>query len=310
MAGFDSRSFKTAWLGAKVAGRVSARLGGAFASRLWFTPWEIPITDKGRAKQAGWLEQTSPTTFFVEGREIKGFTAGKGPVVLLVHGWGEHGASLGGFIAPLIDAGYKVVGIDLPGHGATSRGQTDVFQLAGAVWGVANELGGIRAVVAHSMGGYITTVALSQDLPVESVVLIAPATNVQKAMVKFGQMLSLPERSITGLRASIERRFGDDVWDRLDAVSVARRFKVPALIVHDVEDAQVELEDSRALADAWSGARFMPTAGLGHSHILRDPEVLTATTRFLAEAANPFVPELVPTEALESDRERSTTTAA
>lgn len=308
MAGTDSRSLKTAWVATRLAGRFSARLGGHFASKLWFTPWEVPITEKGRVKQAGWLEQTEPTSFFVSGREIKGFTAGAGPTVLLVHGWGEHGASLGGFIAPLVEAGYRVVGIDLPGHGATSRGRTDIFQLADAVWGVANELGGIRAVVAHSMGGYVTTVALSQGLPVESIVLIAPAINVKKALVKFGAMLELPRRSIDGLRAYIQRHFGPDVWDRLDVVSLARRFDVPALIFHDTDDPQVDLEDSQALSRAWSGARFKTTSGLGHSHILRDPDVLSATTRFLAEAANPFRPELVPTQ--KAEPERSSTTAA
>lgn len=314
MAGTNSTSAKTAWVATKLTGRFSTRVGGHFASKLWFTPWEVPISAKGRAKQAGWLEQTTPTSFFVSGQDIKGFTAGTGPTVLLVHGWGEHAASLGGFIAPLVDAGYRVVGIDLPGHGATSRGQTDIFELADAVWGVANELGGVRAVVAHSMGGYVTTIALSQGLPVESVVLIAPAINVKKALVKFGEMLSLPQRALDGLRAHIQRRFGADVWERLHGVELAKHFDVPALIIHDTDDPQIDIEDSQALARAWSGARFKTTSGLGHSHILRDPEVLTATIRFLAEAANPFQPELVPTAGTDTERkterERSSTTAA
>lgn len=312
MAGTDSRSLKATWLATRLAGRISARLGGAFASRLWFTPWEVPVTPKGRAKQAGWLEATEPTSFYVDSREIHGFCAGEGPTVLLVHGWGEHGASLGGFIAPLVDAGYRVVGIDLPGHGATSRGRTNIFELAGAVWGVANELGGIQSVIAHSMGGYVTTVALSQGLLAESVVMIAPATSVQNALVKFGSMFMLPPRSIRGLRADIQRRFGDDVWTRLDGPALARNFKVPALIVHDSDDPQVDLSESEELAAAWPGARLVTTSGLGHTHILRAPEVLGWTTRFLAGSADPFTPELVPTtpEVIDLVPERSGSTAA
>ena len=312
MARTDSRSLKATWLATRLAGRFSTRLGGAFAARLWFTPWEVPVTAKGQAKQAGWLEATTPTSFYVDGREIRGFCAGEGPTVLLVHGWGEHGASLGGFIAPLVDAGYRVVGIDLPGHGATSRGRTNIFELASAVWGVANELGGIHSVIAHSMGGYVTTVALSQGLLTESVVFIAPATSVKNALEKFGSMFLLPPRSIHGLRADIQRRFGADVWDRLDGPALARTFKVPALIVHDSDDPQVDLAGSEELAAAWAGSRLITTSGLGHTHILRSPEVLGWTTRFLAEAANPFTPHLVHAAPHVTDRvpERSGSTAA
>src|SRR5687768_13117485 len=110
---------RATWLATKVTGHFSSRLAGRFASRLWFTPWPVPVGERARAKQAGWLAGTQPVTFDVGTHRIAGFSAGEGPAVLLVHGWGERAASLGAFVAPLVGAGFRVVGVDLPGHGET-----------------------------------------------------------------------------------------------------------------------------------------------------------------------------------------------
>ena len=47
---------------------------------------------------------------------------GEGPVVLLVHGWGGWRGQLGRFVAPLVDAGHRVVAVDAPGHGDAGAG--------------------------------------------------------------------------------------------------------------------------------------------------------------------------------------------
>jgi pimeloyl-ACP methyl ester carboxylesterase len=220
----------------------------------------------------------------VEGRAIRGFSSGAGPAVLLVHGWGERAATLGAFIEPLVASGKRVVGIDLPGHGRTSRGTTDIFELSRAVRAVADELGGLDAVIAHSMGGMVTAVALNEGLAPRATVLIAPATNVNHIMEKFTAMFALPPRAATGLRRHIERRFGAEVWTRLDITGHARRFRVPTLIVHDRDDPQVDVSDAERLAAAWPGARSMVTTGVGHDKVTREPEVVRAVTTFLTTA--------------------------
>ena len=288
-------SLKATWLAAKTAGRFSRRLGGAFTSRLWFTPWPVPLSERARAKQAGWIQATEPVSFPVEGREIAGFAAGRGPTVLLVHGWGERAGTLGGFVQPLVDAGFRVVGIDLPGHGATDpRGrQTDILTQTRSLRSVARQLGGIDAVIAHSMGGCVASVALKEGLDVRALVLLAPATNVDHMMDKFAEMFSLPSRSMEGLRASIERRFGVDVWARLDITRLARGFAQPVLIVHDRDDAQIDVSDSEVLAYAWKGSRTLITSGLGHDRITRDRRVIEEATAFLAEVIQHREVELV-----------------
>ena len=286
MRAADSKlALRATWVATRAAAAVSPRLAGYFAARLWFTPWKVPPGTRGTQRQAEWLKPTEAVTFDVAGRRVAGFAAGAGPTVVLVHGWGERGASLGAFVSPLVAAGYRVVGIDLPGHGASAGGQTDGFELGAAIRAVCDSLGDVSAVVAHSMGATTTMYAASQGLDVDALVLLAPSPRLDHALVTFGRLLSLPDRALAGLKATIERRYGSDVWERLSGQSFASNVDVPALIVHDSDDPQVPLADAEALHAAWPGSRLVTTEGLGHGRILRDPHVIESVTAFLRETA-------------------------
>jgi pimeloyl-ACP methyl ester carboxylesterase len=294
MAATSSTALKATWLATQLSGRFSTRVGGVFASRLWFTPWPVPTGERSRARQAGWLGLTEPAVFDSRHGPIAGFEVGTGPTILLVHGWGERASFLGAFIAPLVASGFRVVGIDLPGHGRTSRGRTNIFDLADVLNDVADQLGGIQGVIAHSMGGGVTAVAISQGLEVDAVAFVAPATDFDHVMAKFEAMFSLPPRAMEGLRREIERRFGKDLWDRLSPQKLAVDFDTPALIAHDRDDNQIDVADSEAIVAAWPGARSLITSGLGHAKILRDPRVVEVIIEFLLKTIAPIKTPAVP----------------
>lgn len=286
MRAADSKlAARATWLATRAAAAVSPRLAGPVAARLWFTPWRVPVGERHAQRQAEWLRQTEPVSFEVDGLRIAGYAAGSGPAVLLVHGWGESGASLGAFVGPLVDAGYRVVGIDLPGHGASEGGQTDGFRIAAAIRGVCDALGGVRAVVAHSMGATTTLYAAREGLPVDALVLLAPSPRLDHALKRFSELLRLSPNATAGLKATIDRRYGADVWMKLSGDTIAGGVDVPGLIVHDRDDPQVDFADAEALHTAWRGSRLVTTAELGHGRILRDPKVIEEVMGFLAEVA-------------------------
>ncbi|MFN2525174.1 MAG: alpha/beta fold hydrolase [Actinomycetota bacterium] len=285
MAPSRTRALKTTWLATQITGRISARLSEPFVARLWFTPWPVPIGERGIAKQHEWLRPTKRIALESRLGPIVGFEAGEGPVVLLVHGWGERGSFLGAFIEPLVDSGFRVVGVDLPGHGDSSWRRTNIFEWVDALIDVADELGGVHAVVAHSMGGGVTTLALNRGLEVDAVALIAPPSDIENVVKTFSFMFRLPTRAIAGLRRYIDRHFGKTVWDELMIHHHVAELDVPALIVHDEDDAQVKIDESRVLADLWRGSRLLTTSGLGHDKIMRDPDIVAAVITFLKNAA-------------------------
>lgn len=274
-------AFRTMVAATRALAPLSERLAGLAAARLWFTPWPVPVSERGLEKQARWLERCEPLSLrTADGHHLNGFAAGEGPVVLLVHGWGEWAANLGAFIDPLVAAGYRVVGFDLPAHGRSSGTQTDALVNAAAVADGAASQGGAHAVVAHSMGAHATTTALHRGLEVDAVALLAPAVRLY-GVEEFAEMLSLPQAAARGLRATIERRYGTSVWEDLSADLLARKLRTPALIVHDADDDQIAPSEGRALSEAWQGSRLVVTEGLGHGRIIRDAGVIQQVVAFL-----------------------------
>ncbi|WP_131765113.1 alpha/beta fold hydrolase [Candidatus Protofrankia californiensis] len=86
------------------------------------------------------------------------------PGIILVHGGAAH-AGWWDHIAPLIDSEYRVVAIDMSGHG--DSGRRDDYSLqswAAEIVGVAEhaQLAGSPIVIGHSMGGWASIMAAAR----------------------------------------------------------------------------------------------------------------------------------------------------
>jgi pimeloyl-ACP methyl ester carboxylesterase len=116
--------------------------------------------------------------------------AADAPGVLLVHGWGASIYMWRGWFAPLAAAGYRVVALDLPGHGLSDKpSEEGRYRLASLVATVREviTIAGLQRphVVAQSMGGTIALeLAASSDPAIGRLVLINPAC--------FGHVRLLP----------------------------------------------------------------------------------------------------------------------
>jgi pimeloyl-ACP methyl ester carboxylesterase len=201
--------------------------------------------------------------------------------VILVHGWGENAAGLGGFIAPLSEAGFSVVGFDLRGHGDSSGQTTDVVESAAVIREVAEHFGGAHAVIAHSMGANSALWALKDGLDVDAAVLLAPNVDLAYAMETFEVLFGLPPKAIEGLKRSIERKFGRTIWRDIRGDHLARFVSAPGLVFHDPDDPQVPFIGSQRLVTAWKTSELVETPGLGHGAITRDEEVIDRTVGFI-----------------------------
>ena len=266
----------------KVAGRYSSWLAQYPVARLWFTPWRVPLSERAISKQQGWLRATEPFTRSTRHGRVSGYVAGAGPNVLLVHGWGEDAAGLGGFIAPLTNAGYRVIGMDLPGHGQSAGGTTNILDAGEAISDVIASLGSVHAVIGHSLGANAVLWAVGHCgvWPVR-LVLLAPNTDLTHALDTFQYLYGLSPRTMTGLKRRIARRFGPGVWTDLRGDVLARDLQVPGLVFHDPEDPQVPIEGSRRLVAAWPAGSLVEVPGLGHGAITRDPGVIERAVSFL-----------------------------
>lgn len=262
-------------LGLRGAQAISPGLAGWWAERLFFTPPHRPLT----AAEQDVLGRARAFTVTSEGRPVRAWQWGTGPVVLLVHGWGGAGGRFSAFIDPILAAGFSAVTYDGPGHGLTGRGRSSAPQLARAVAAVIEEVGRPHAIVAHSLGGTVTAIGLANGLEPRRAVLLAPVSDAVAFVDRFGRDLRLGAETLASLRSRSERRIRFQ-WDRLDVIPVVSRATSPALVVHDRNDETVSVEEGKAIAAAWPGAELVLTDGLGHRGVLRDQSVVSRAVAF------------------------------
>jgi pimeloyl-ACP methyl ester carboxylesterase len=188
------------------------------------------------------------------------------------------------FVPALIAAGYRAVAYDQPAHGLSEGRLTGLPDFADALAEVARHHGGVRAVIAHSLGGPAAAIALARGLALERVVLISPPSDLVGYSRRFARWFAIPERVRRAMQAAIEERFGVR-WAELELARVAPRLRAEALVIHDRGDAMVPWRHGAAVAQHWPGARLLSTSGLGHRRILEDDAVARAAADFIAGRA-------------------------
>jgi pimeloyl-ACP methyl ester carboxylesterase len=286
------RSFLRSYLVARTFGRLHPRLARRSLLRLWTTPWVHPAALRPVVDPPG-----DPTAWTLEtaGVTLRGYSAGDGPTIALVHGWAGRAADWRHLAGDLVASGYRVVVPDLPAHGATPGARTDLFELAGALAEVLRQERPV-AVVAHSLGFPTTMLAIEGAVEVPpAIVAVAPGRRLEHAVEAFAARARLATPLGDELRRGIETGFGSDVWSELDVDRVLPSLRAHGLVVHDTDDDEVPVDDARAIAARWPDAELVVTTGLGHRRIVRDTSVRSAIVDWLLEVApsTPGEPDVV-----------------
>jgi pimeloyl-ACP methyl ester carboxylesterase len=158
--------------------RTPSTPGGLDGGRPAAAPEPPPVTERGLAFRD--LVYPLPTrSIAVGGAEIAYCDEGEGPLALvLVHGLGSYLPAWAHNV-PALAARHRVVALDLPGYGKSSK-KGHAYSMAffaDVVEGLVAALGlGRFVLVGHSMGGQIAlTHALARPGRAEALVLSAPA---------------------------------------------------------------------------------------------------------------------------------------
>lgn len=219
--------------------------------------------------------------------QLRAWRWGNGPLVLLAHGWEGHAGHLRSFVEPLVARGFGVVAVDLPAHGYATGELTSIVEFADALCAVADAVGPIHAVIAHSFGGAAAALALGPRRPegrrlkAGRLVLLAspegPAHFVQGMIAQLGLSPERGARIARRIEALVGMRMAD-----LAVPSYAHALSLPLMLMHDPADRLVPFAHAEAIAAAWPGAQLRPTPGVGHRRILSDAAVIGEVVAFVA----------------------------
>lgn len=261
------------WASLRFGAPLLGSLAAPLARRLYFLP---PPPLRGEAAPLG-----DDFRFVAGGEEIHGWSRGEGPAILLVHGWGGAASQFNALGSELVQSGYRVVALDMPGHGRSTGSVTSLVHFAEVIEHAARLLGPWHALVAHSLGAAAATVALARGVRAERAVFLAPFARIDTFVDRFAEACRLDDATTAGMVQDGERWLGVS-FAEIAPLHLARERQTPLLILHSDNDRMTDMAESRALAEAWPGAQHVTTTGLGHNRLLRDATVHARVANFLA----------------------------
>lgn len=261
-------------LTAAVAPPLAARIMGELISRPRgrnpTQPWEL-------AAPAGQTVELRPGLF----AETFG---DEGPLLLALHGWRGRTSQFRPLGAMAAARGMRLVALDLPGHGGSAGKHATPRQTGDLLIGLAHEIGPVHAAIGHSFGGAVIGAALAAGFRATRLVMLSSPTRVSRIPVYYANRMSLPERAMPHFLEWLDRDAGRPAAE-LDLVATGPTCGMPALLVHDREDAVIPYSEAEALIAAWPGLEVMTTTGKGHRDILSHEAVLKRVLEFVAGTA-------------------------
>jgi len=262
---------------------IAPALASRIAFRLWFTPSRPRVSEAARA----FLATGETLDLTVNGRRVAAWTWGRGPAIVLMHGWGGHAAQMQSFVAPLTGAGYRVIAFDAPAHGQSGASRFGARQSTffdfGDVLAELSRRFDVAGLVSHSGGCTAASLAMRAGWRVPAAVFIAPMASPLGMRRMFEQALGMTEAVARRFAEDVERRLGAR-WEEFEVPPLPQQIETPPLLViHDREDRETSWSEGAEIAAAWPRAELVTTTGLGHRRLLRDPEVVAAAVRFLTQ---------------------------
>lgn len=268
---------------ARAGCRVLCRVAPGVAAHLAYALLSKPPRGVEKPWQSALRRRACCSRLAFGGGDLAVYEWGRGPIVLLVHGWGAHALHMGRLIDPLVDAGYRVVAFDAPAHGRSHGRHTDLIEYAAAVAAVAERLGSVHTLVAHSFGASMALFAQRDwGLACSRQIYISSFDHCKWFTEAFAHYLGLQPGVIEqARRMMVERHSGRLDWNGLSVVEMLRRTKQPTLIVHDQDDEEIPFQHSLSLLEAAPHAQFHATRLLGHHRLLGSREVIDRVVGFV-----------------------------
>jgi len=217
--------------------------------------------------------------------------AGKGKIVVFLHGWADSGRTFEQ-LAQSLKNKYTIVALDMPGFGGSqtppTAWNTDDFSNFVASFLQKIDVGNVHAFVAHSFGGTVAINGLAKKtLACKKLVLIATAGVRNKNKAKRVVLLAiakttklvfypLPKHIKQKMRRKAYGKIGSDLvvlgqmeptFKRIineDMRASAAKLKLPTLLIYGENDDQTPVEDGRTFNGLIKNSELKVIDAAGH----------------------------------------------
>lgn len=227
------------------------------------------------------INSSNQNYFLLDGKKVKFYQWGsEGKLIFLVHGWNGNVGNFSRFVQDLITNRYRIVGIDLPGHGNSEGRYSNAVLASRAVAELSRIVGNPYAFITHSFGGAAATIAQELGVQAERLVYICPPRDLLSITLGFAGFWKFSNEEIQQTKESIELKVSHKLAD-LDLIRIGKMLNNKLLLIHDKDDNEIPFSFGEKVSQAWSQSEFLLTSGLGHRMILRDEGIKLKVLDFL-----------------------------
>jgi len=267
---------------AKLLEKLAPNLFLKFAYKLFITPINYPTPEREKDMLTHAVQETCYVPNLKKNITVyryKNLEATK--KVLLVHGWSGRGTQLFNMAKEMSKLGYQVISFDGPAHGKSEGKKSSMKEFIDAIHAVNKTYGPFEFAIGHSLGAMSVSNAVNQGFQIKKMVLIAGGDIVSNVVTDFIEHLKVDTKYATKLQQKFEKNHQLKMNDYSVSV-IAKNIKIPTLIIHDTDDADVKVEAAYNIHKNLTNSELVITQGLGHRKILGDKTVIQKIISFLS----------------------------
>ena len=266
---------------AKTLELISSRLASFFGIRLFITPVNFPIPKREQYMLKSAQKKRLHIPEIKKEIEILSYGYSK-KKVLLVHGWSGRSTQLFAFADKLLENGYMVISFDGPAHGKSTGRTTMMPEFLKTIEKINTTFGPFEAAIGHSFGATSLYNAAATFLDIKTFIAIGSGDRISEIISNFAKNLYLKEKSAKKIQSGLEKKWVIHL-DDFSSSTVAKKIKIPVLVVHDKTDGDVPVSCAYKIRQNLEKGSLFITNGLGHTKILRNNEVVHKSIKFIIQ---------------------------
>ena len=266
---------------AKILELISSRFASFFGIRLFITPVNFPIPKREQYMLKSAQKKRLQIPEIKKEIEILSYGYSK-KKVLLVHGWSGRSTQLVAFADKLLENGYMVISFDGPAHGKSTGKTTMMPEFLKTIQKINTTFGPFEAAIGHSFGATSLYNAAATFLDIKTFIAIGSGDRISDIISNFVKNLYLNEKSAKKIQLGLEKKWMIHV-DDFSSSTVAKKIKIPVLVVHDIIDGDVPVSCAYRIRQNLEKGSLLITNGLGHTKILRNNEVVHKSIKFIIQ---------------------------
>lgn len=266
---------------AKTLELISSRLASFFGIRLFITPVNFPIPKREQYMLKSAQKKRLQIPEIKKEIEILSYGYSK-KKVLLVHGWSGRSTQLFAFADKLLENGFMVISFDGPAHGKSTGRTTMMPEFLKTIEKINTTFGPFEAAIGHSFGATSLYNAAATFLDIKTFIAIGSGDRISEIISNFAKNLYLNEKSAKKIQLGLEKKWVIHL-DDFSSSNVAKKIKIPVLVVHDKTDGDVPVSCAYKIRQNLEKGSLFITNGLGHTKILRNNEVVHKSIKFIIQ---------------------------